>query len=235
MTPAERERISIERENLGIARQRLNLSQAEFNRGAYDRVESDQGIVYVPKTPGFPVIPVTDVSGAPVKGAGSKPTEGEANAAGFAQRMERVNSILSGLPANAAPDILTATAGGIPLVGGVAQRGIQTAQQQQYKQAADDWIRAKLRKESGAAIGKEEMEQEYKTYFPQIGDSQEVIKQKTQAREVATAAMKRAAGRAYEPYTQSQAADRPAAQEGAKATDRQGRAIVYRNGQWVYQ
>lgn len=28
---------------------------------------------------------------------------------------------------------------------------------------------------------------------------------------------------------------RPAAQEGATATDRQGRPIVYRNGQWVYQ
>ncbi len=235
MTPAERERISIERENLGIARQRLNLSQAEFNRGAYDRVESDQGIVYVPKTPGFPVIPVTDVSGAPVKGAGSKPTEGEANAAGFAQRMERVNSILSGLPASAGPDFVTATAGAVPFVGGLAQRSVQSAQQQQYKQAADDWIRAKLRKESGAAIGVEEMEQEYRTYFPQIGDSQEVIKQKTQAREVATAAMKRAAGRAYEAYTPPQIAARPAAQEGAKATDRQGRAIVYRNGQWVYQ
>jgi hypothetical protein len=235
MTPAERERLNIERENLGIARQRLNLSQAEFNRGAYDRMETDQGVVYVPKTPGFPVIPVTDVTGGVVKGAGAKPSEGESNAAGFAQRMERVNLILSKLPAEARPSVLPSVAAAVPLVGGVAQRKAETTEQQQYRQAADDWIRAKLRKESGAAIGKDEMEQEYRTYFPQIGDSEDVIRQKKEAREVATNAMRLAAGRAYTPYTAPKQTTTPTAQEGATSKDRQGRAIVYRNGRWEYQ
>jgi len=68
---------------------------------------------------------------------------------------------------------------------------------QQYRQAADDWIRAKLRRESGAVIGKDEMDKEYEIYFPRIGDSQEVIDQKIRAREEAERSMKTAAGRAY--------------------------------------
>ena len=65
---------------------------------------------------------------------------------------------------------------------------------QQYRQAADDWIRSKLRRESGAAIAPDEMDSEYKIYFPQIGDSQEVIRQKEKARATAVNAMRIASG-----------------------------------------
>jgi hypothetical protein len=204
MTEAEQRRLQIEEAQLKIAQQRLGLSQAEFNRGAYDRVETAQGIMYVPKTPGFAPIPITDASGAPLMGTGGKPSEGESNAAGFAQRMERSQQILSQLPTSAVPGVLSATAGAIPLVGGLAQRGVQSAQEQQFKQAADDWIRAKLRKESGAAIGRDEMESEYRTYFPQVGDTPEVISQKAYARQVATNAMKTSAGKAYKPFVLSE-------------------------------
>jgi hypothetical protein len=243
MTPVERERLRIEQENLRIAQQRLGLSQAEFNRGAYDRVESAQGIVYVPKVPGLPIIPITDTAGQPLMGSGGKPSEGESNAAGYAQRMERVDAIISKLPASAAPGVASAMAASVPLVGGVLQRGVQTAQEQQYKQAADDWIRAKLRKESGAAIGVEEMAQEYRTYFPQVGDTAEVIAQKAYARQVATGAMRQSAGKAYKPFVESEEERKSRGQdsagtqfqEGSKSKDRQGRAIVYRNGKWVYE
>ena len=242
MTPAERARIEIEQAQLKIAQQRLGLSQAEFARGQYERMDTAQGIMYVPKTPGFQPIPILDAAGKPLTSAGAKPSEGESNAAGFATRMERVDQILGGLTSQAAPGTLSAIAGSIPIVGPILQRGAQSDAQQQYQQAAQDWIRAKLRKESGAAIGKDEMEQEYRTYFPQIGDSAAVLAQKEQARAVATAAMKRSAGRAYEPYVAPAppatppAANRPAAaQEGAVSADRSGRAIVFRNGQWVYQ
>lgn len=63
---------------------------------------------------------------------------------------------------------------------------------QQYKQAADDWIRAKLRRESGAVIGAEEMTSEYKNYFPEFGDSSQVIEQKKRARRTAEKAMGKA-------------------------------------------
>lgn len=57
---------------------------------------------------------------------------------------------------------------------------------QQYRQAAKQWIRAFLRKESGAAISDGEFAQDFQTYFPQPGDSKEVVEQKRNAR---TAAM----------------------------------------------
>ena len=67
---------------------------------------------------------------------------------------------------------------------------------QNYRQAADDWIRSKLREESGAVIGPEEMAKEYQIYYPQLGDKQPVIDQKKRARAAATKAMTIAAGRA---------------------------------------
>jgi hypothetical protein len=68
---------------------------------------------------------------------------------------------------------------------------------QAYNQIAKQWIRAKLRKESGAAIGDDEMEQEFRTYFPQYGDGPDVLKQKALAREQATKGMIAESGGAY--------------------------------------
>ncbi len=80
-----------------------------------------------------------DVTGRPLMGAGgAKPTEGELNAAGFVQRMERASGIFAQLPSSAATGIVSSAAGSIPFVGGVTQRVVQSPAQQQYKQAADD-------------------------------------------------------------------------------------------------
>lgn len=76
----------------------------------------------------------------------------------------------------------------------LAPNFLKSDEGQMYQQAQDDWIRAKLRKESGAVISDEEMESERRTYFPQIGDSEAVIRQKAEARKRATEAMRRAAG-----------------------------------------
>ena len=235
MSPLDRAKLEIEQAQLRIAQQRLGLSQAEFTRGNYERMETSQGLMYVPKTPGYAPIPITDAAGNPLVGAGGKPTEGESNAAGFAQRMERSIDVISNLPPSSQPGTRAAVAGMIPLIGGVAQRRAMTPEQQQYKQAADDWIRAKLRKESGAAIGVDEMQREYETYFPQIGDTPEVIAQKAEARSIATNAMKISAGKSYKPYVPAPKPEGAAPQEGATSKDRSGRAIIYRNGQWVYQ
>jgi hypothetical protein len=199
----DQQRINAEQSRLGMEKQRLGLSQAEFARGAYDRVTNEQGIFYVPKTPGMPVIPISGPTGELMKGsAPPKPTEAEQNAAGFAQRMERAGQIANSLEGKQ-PGLGSSVAGAIPFVGGMAQRLVQPAETQQFKQAADDWIRAKLRKESGAAIGKDEMESEFRTYFPQVGDTPAVITQKAEARRIATDAMRINAGNSYRPYAPS--------------------------------
>jgi hypothetical protein len=128
-------------------------------------------------------------------------------AAGFASRMEAANAIIEQLePAGGLPTVTTSIAGSIPFVGGYAQRKFMSPEQQRYKQAADNWIRANLRKESGAVIGADEMAAEYATYFPMPGDDPATIQQKAEARKITTDAMKQNAGPVYRP---TQGAKRP--------------------------
>lgn len=128
----------------------------------------------------------------------------ERNAAGFFGRMERATGILDKItsggydPANASDRAARSVTDRGGVVGAMA-RGKISAEGQQYQQAAMDWIRAKLRKESGAAIGKDEALQEYETYFPVYGDGPEVIEQKRQARVEADRAMRQSAGGAIAP------------------------------------
>ena len=70
MTPGEvasnlvaRGNLDVARGNLGIAQRGLGLREAEFNRGAYDRVETDAGLMYVPKVPGAAAMPVMGAGG----------------------------------------------------------------------------------------------------------------------------------------------------------------------------
>jgi hypothetical protein len=164
-----------------------------------------------------------------------KPTEVEANAAGFAQQMENATRVIEALPVGAQPGAGSGIAGSVPFIGESIKRGVQPAATQQYEQAAQAWIRAKLRKESGAAIGKDEMEQEFRTYFPQINDTPDVIAQKANARAIATESMKRSAGRSYTPLPET---PKPAAggiAEGTESKSKSGKPIVYRNGSWEYK
>ena len=112
---------------------------------------------------------------------------------GFYDRMSNVNTILDTHKVNYPdfdPTSIMSKLGSIP--GG---NYIMSTEMQQYKNASDEWIRAKLRKESGAVIGADEMQTEYETYFPQPGDSAETIKQKTQLRDEATKSMRKMSGR----------------------------------------
>jgi len=81
---------------------------------------------------------------------------------------------------------------------------------QAYRQAAMQWVRAKLRKESGAAISAPEFEGEFQTYFPQYGDGPEVIQQKNRAREQATRGMIAESRGAYDQLFGGQGAGSPA-------------------------
>jgi hypothetical protein len=122
-------------------------------------------------------------------------TESQKLAAGFADRMVFSNAVIDQLEgAGGLPTEYTGLAGGVPFVGGYLQRKAMTPEQQRYKQAADNWIRANLRKESGAAIPPEEMALEYETYFPLPGDDPDTIAQKAENRKITTEAMIKNAG-----------------------------------------
>ena len=142
---------------------------------------------------------VQGVSPRPVE---PKPPTGEENtAAGYLGRMKASERLLGGLEGGQAT-VGTSVAGSVPFIGDYVQRKAMSQKQQQYKQAADDWIRAKLRKESGAVIADEEMLREYQTYFPQPGDKPGTIKQKAMARRQAEEQMIQSAGRAAPQQTE---------------------------------
>lgn len=134
----------------------------------------------------------------------STPTGEENLSAGYARRMVEAEGLLAQavargyVPGNLRDAAAGAVAGGRDA--GFARRAAGNAamstEGQLYRQAQEDWVRAKLRRESGAVIGEEEMAREIQVYFPQPGDSEAVIAQKSEARRVATEAMRQGAGRA---------------------------------------
>ena len=132
---------------------------------------------------------------------GGAPNGEERSAAAFGTRMGEAEKFLSS-PKYAAyvPSTFTAIASQKSRSGGAITSSIfnnmLSQLDQSYSQYAQDWIRAKLRKESGAAIGDDEGEREYRTYFPMPGDTPETLEQKRQARLTAQQGFMQMAGRA---------------------------------------
>lgn len=150
---------------------------------------------------------VSGPDGQPLGPKPRAPTEGENVSAGYASRMQSAEGVIDRIGTAGAPSFKTVAApvvaANLPLIGTknpahlrMAERGAMTPEQQQYRQAQEDWVRAKLRKESGAVIADDEMQREIETYFPQYFDGAEVIAQKAAARKTAIAAMRKASGSA---------------------------------------
>ncbi len=84
-----------------------------------------------------------------------------------------------------------------PLIGGAAGAIANVAlskDQQRVEQAQRDFVNAVLRQESGAVINPSEFANAQKQYFPQPGDTKEVIEQKRKNRKLAIDAFKVLAG-----------------------------------------
>jgi hypothetical protein len=170
--------------NIGLRKQEIGQKERELGMGgkapAGYRWKPDGSLEPIPGGP------------AEKESAG---TEGERTASGYGLRMQEAEKIIGSV---AAKDAKSQKPGAIEAVTGPGMIANLTSSsnRQQYRQAQEDWVRAKLRKESGAVIGEEEMKREIMTYFPQPGDKAEVIAQKADARKVAMEAMKTSAGKA---------------------------------------
>jgi len=140
-------------------------------------------------------------------------TEFQGKSTAYGMRMAEANKILTDLEKQGVTNtgIVRSTIGGtvgvIPLIGDKLQEatnalinplptflGGPSAQQQQVDQARRNFITAVLRQESGASISPSEFANEEKKYFPQTGDTPQVIAQKQAARELAIKAMNIQAG-----------------------------------------
>jgi hypothetical protein len=145
---------------------------------------------------------------------GTKPlTETQSNSVAFGARAVEANRLATDLENKGFTNIgkTRTVAGGIvgtaPIIGEKLEQGVKSAfnvlpefaggpspEQQQVDQARRNFITAVLRKESGAVISPKEYSDEERKYFPQLGDSQEVIKQKQDARRLAIQALEAQAG-----------------------------------------
>lgn len=140
-------------------------------------------------------------------------TESQGNATAYGMRMADANKLLLNLEGKGVTNtgLVRQTIGGAvgltPFIGEKLQSAVKSSMnplpgvlggpssgQQEYDQAKQNFITAVLRKESGAAIGANEFKTEDEKYFPQAGDTDKVIKQKQDARNLAIKAMNVQAG-----------------------------------------
>lgn len=132
-----------------------------------------QSLEFIPGGPADPSTP---------KGKGNL-TEGQSKSLVYAARMQEANAIFDQL---AERGKTTATPGSTAPFVGDAITALSGADNQRLVQAKRDFITATLRRESGAVISDSEFVNGDKQYFPQVGDSKEVIAQKKRNREIAT-------------------------------------------------
>lgn len=181
--------------------QLYRLAYGYLSKPRVETRETDQGTTTV-RVPGQDMSafhrPEGFVEGEEVIGQKSaKFSEGQSNAAGFANRIVASLEIFNELtgagydPTN----LRDYAAGNLP---GALSGYATSSEGQSYLAAKEDFITAVLRKESGAAISVSEFKKEDRKYFPQPGEGPEVIEQKRRARQRALESMKAQSGPAYE-------------------------------------
>lgn len=193
MTPGEAASNAVARGNLGVAQQRLAFDMSgpgnnPMTKGAPSgyRWNMQGGLEAIP--------------GGPAE-AGKAPTEFQGKSASFGARAEAADKILSDLTGKYSPAAVATKQGmeAVPLVGGILGAGankVLSPQNQMAEQSMRDFINATLRQESGASISPAEFENARKQYFPQPGDTADVIAQKARNRQTVIQGFKVNAGKA---------------------------------------
>lgn len=150
-----------------------------------------------------------------------KPNDTQLKAATYVKRASAADKIVNDLISNGYdPSSLWKVKNSLPLVG----NAISSKDDQLFAQAQNDFVSAVLRPESGAAISDKEREAEKVKYFPQPGDSPQVIAQKADARQREIAGLMAQAGKSV-----GKVADIPVGrQQGASAS--WGEAIAAPSG-----
>jgi hypothetical protein len=187
-------------ELMADARARAQMEQSESHFKAQQAnpgkeiKETEQGLFAIDKKTGV-ATPVT-MEGKPLQ-AGKALTEFQGKSTGFALRAKEAHDILGSLDYSPAAVSAKQSVEGMRGVGGplgTVANVIMSPQSQQADQAQRNFVNAVLRQESGAAISPSEFENARKQYFPQAGDSKEVVEQKRKNRETAIKSFEISAG-----------------------------------------
>lgn len=112
----------------------------------------------------------------------------------FADRMKEADKQIASLT-EAQTNLVQKGVSGVPVAGNY----LTSPEFKKADQAQRNFINAVLRRESGAVISPEEFDNAKKQYFPQPGDTPEVIAQKAQNRNTVIQGFSREAGPSYKP------------------------------------
>lgn len=139
----------------------------------------------------------------------NQPSEGERKAASALSTIRRANQSLEEIggpnqdqfPSLKDPmfGIKSSILSGRMTMGEFIESQIKDPATRRQLQAEADWVAAKLRRESGAAISVGEFKAEGNRYFPRDGDTPEVIAEKAAARKQVELGLEQEAGRATPP------------------------------------
>lgn len=143
-----------------------------------------------------------DLTNARAKDQLKAPTEFQGKSAGYGARAEQADKIITSLEGKYNPAAINSklSVESTPLVGGIlgaaTNKFALSANDQRAEQAQRDFVNAVLRQESGASISASEFDNARSQYFPQPGDSKDVLTQKAQNRKLAIQGFKNSAGKA---------------------------------------
>ena len=179
----------------------LKLEQDKFAwekaHPGYTIKDTDTGFVAINNKDPNDVKPVKLGAGGPPVQSSKGLTESQAKATGFAARAKEADNIIAvnkGNPTAVATKQGMETAYGVGGVLGAAANVSMSPESQKLDQAQRNFVNAVLRQESGAAISESEFQNARKQYFPQPGDSKEVVEQKARNRKTAIQSLETIAG-----------------------------------------
>ena len=178
---------------LGWANHSLSQQRLNFDRQNGGEAKAPQGYRWKP-----------DGTLEPIKGGPADrqatASEGERKAATLLARLEGSMGQLSdvvGKNSDAAkPGVWASMAGGVPLVGEAFRNSVNSSDRQRVEAAQLDMLDAALTLGTGAAYTREQLEGYRRSYFPQIGDSADTVKDKQARLETVIRAARISAGRA---------------------------------------
>lgn len=151
--------------------------------------------------------------------------ESEAKATTFYSQMRGAREVLGTLKGEGFNPESTKTQVGIMAAGNPATNVLAGEKAQRARQAQEQWAEAYLRFKTGAATNADEIRRNVRTFFPQLGDKAETIKQKAEARKRAEEDIALSAGKGAEQVRARPAGEvQPAGAQPAVRTPREAAA-----------
>lgn len=200
--------------NNALSRQRLLFDMAggaEAVNGPKPQFNAELGgwtVSPTAKSPSGGFIPLP----AGVTGAGPKLTEDQAKASAWLAQgqnaWENMQGAMARTQGKAARPGLGDAVESVPMLGGLG-RFLQSADRQQFTQAASSLSEALLRAATGAGVNRDEAAQKINELTPQFGDSEERVQQKMQAIPIYLETLKVRAGKGAQGALSAVSANRP--------------------------